>query len=480
MGTPETQIPIPAAATTHTVSAAELVAHAGSGDAASFVDAVAALIRSGSLAPGTRLPTVRELAATGAISANSVLSAWQSLRDLGLIQTRRRGGTVVLTPHSPQQPTSFTGWHNVDFAWSAPDTRLHPDLHDALISSLTTETLHDFAREIITPRLRETVAAQWPFQAQAWTSVGGGTEALLLAVEAAAPPGSLVAVDEPLAPGVLDTLAELGVHPIGLDVDAYGPTPISLAAAIDRGVTAIILQPGAPFALRHTVTPTRIAELADIINRAVANRADGDRAGVDRQATPLWVIEDDPLGPLDNRTIPSMGAMVAGRVLKIRSFCRTYGIDVRTSVLGGPRELIERVLMLRSHGVAANSRILQNTLAYLIRSQRTAEEIRLARNRYAARRSMLLARLEHHGIHAESGPQSLVVWVKVADETKAAMALLRHGITVGTGSSAFVRDHHPPLLRLSVMQLPDDTDRIDELVGYLTDAIGPPTREYFG
>lgn len=52
-------------------------------------------VRSGALTPGTRLPTVRALAADLGLAANTVARAYRDLESLGLIETRGRAGSVV-------------------------------------------------------------------------------------------------------------------------------------------------------------------------------------------------------------------------------------------------------------------------------------------------------------------------------------------------------------------------------------------------
>lgn len=56
---------------------------------------VSSLIALGTLAPGTRLPTVRSLAADLGIAAGTVARAYRELEQSGLVETRRRNGTVV-------------------------------------------------------------------------------------------------------------------------------------------------------------------------------------------------------------------------------------------------------------------------------------------------------------------------------------------------------------------------------------------------
>ena len=57
--------------------------------------ALARLITSGDLAPGDRLPTVRDLAAELGVSPATVSHAWQTLAAAGLITSRGRSGSFV-------------------------------------------------------------------------------------------------------------------------------------------------------------------------------------------------------------------------------------------------------------------------------------------------------------------------------------------------------------------------------------------------
>lgn len=52
-------------------------------------------IRNGRLAPGTRLPTVRELAGQLGLAVNTVARAYRELEGAGLLETRGRFGTFV-------------------------------------------------------------------------------------------------------------------------------------------------------------------------------------------------------------------------------------------------------------------------------------------------------------------------------------------------------------------------------------------------
>ncbi|EIE97636.1 GntR family transcriptional regulator [Saccharomonospora glauca] len=56
---------------------------------------IARRIRNGSLAVGTKLPTVRALAAELGIAPNTIARAYRELEEVGLLETKGRAGTFV-------------------------------------------------------------------------------------------------------------------------------------------------------------------------------------------------------------------------------------------------------------------------------------------------------------------------------------------------------------------------------------------------
>jgi DNA-binding transcriptional MocR family regulator len=140
--------------------------------------------------------------------------------------------------------------------------------------------------------------------------------------------------------------------------------------------------------------------------------------------------------------------------------------------------LVDRAIRARVHGIAANSRILQNALAHLIVDPATAALIETARARYTARRDGLLAALRECGVTARSGVNSLVVWVEVADEQAALLGLARHGIVVGSGAKSYVSPPRPGVVRVAVPQLPDADAGLAELACLLAEAAGATHREF--
>ena len=427
--------------------------------ASGLTDELAALIRSGALAAGSRLPTIRSVAAALGVSVGTVAEVWSALRDQGLVETRRRGGTRVL-PSSGAR--AFGGWGGVDFLLSSPDTALQPPLEGALLHALRQPGVNAWGREHMVAALRDAVEPLWPFPAEAWTSAGGGTEGLWLATRAAVAPGGLLAVEEPAPPGYLAAVAEMGVRVVGVPVDDEGPVPDALRAALEAGASALVHQPGGPFSTRHVLSESRIEELVDVL-------VPFDAA----------IVEDDSLGPLSAVPVRTLGNAFPDRTLRVLSYCKAYGLDLRTSVVGGARTLVDRVVAVRSGGVASNSRILQHALAAMVQDPSAAETVADARAHYAARRRLALDAFRDVGLTARSGGGSMSVWVEVHDERTAAQGLASAGIVADVGATAFVTPSARGLLRLSTAQLPEDPALLAELARLVDRAVRGDLRILF-
>jgi GntR family transcriptional regulator len=70
---------------------------------AQLQEQVATMIRSGVLAPDTRLPAIRHLAADLGVATGTVARAYRELEAAGLVATRGRHGTVVQPPAAPAE-----------------------------------------------------------------------------------------------------------------------------------------------------------------------------------------------------------------------------------------------------------------------------------------------------------------------------------------------------------------------------------------
>jgi GntR family transcriptional regulator len=67
---------------------------------------IRAAIATGTLAPGSQLPTVRQLAVDLAVNANTVARVYAQLERDGILETQRGVGTFVRASPSPQATRS--------------------------------------------------------------------------------------------------------------------------------------------------------------------------------------------------------------------------------------------------------------------------------------------------------------------------------------------------------------------------------------
>lgn len=381
-----------------------------------IAESMVALIRQGTLRVGTRLPTVRDIAEAGGISQGTVAAAWNSLRLQGYVETHRRGGSFVRLPSqgdsAPQ--AAERGWN---FASTESDTSFQPALEGALMQGLAVQSLHSPRAEHIIEPLVAAVGPTWPFKPEAWTTAGGVSEGILLAILAACDEGQTIAVESPTSPRIIRMLSLAGARTVAVGWDRDGPRIDDLHRAIGQGAKVFLYQPRCHFPLARTVTHTRLGELADLLGRH----------------DDVLVIEDDGFGPLAGPEQASLGPLLAGRVILSRAYCKAYGIDLRVSILGGPATLIEKIRLNRSFGTAMTSRILQGTVAALIESRPVGNLIQRARTEYTRRRQMFADALSRRGFAIE-GSSGFSIWLPVAADALV-LRLNARGIMVTPGSS---------------------------------------------
>ncbi|GMA33171.1 aminotransferase class I/II-fold pyridoxal phosphate-dependent enzyme [Litorihabitans aurantiacus] len=419
--------------------------------------ALAARIADGTLPPGSRLPTIRDVAAMSGTSTSSIAAVWARLSERGVISTRRRGGTVVVGalgwPRAGS-PRAFTGWGAVDMSSAHPAPEDLPDLRQAFRRSLDEPRTNALAREHITDQLRAVVAPAWPFEAQEWTTVSGSGEATLVTCEAATPAGGTVAVQEPATPGTVGNLRSLGLEVVAVASDEAGPLPASLEAALAAGASTFLYQPDGTLTVDSRLTRSRAEELVEVLQRV---------------APDAWVIEEDVLATRRGPAPVSLGRALPDRVVRLASYCRAFGLDLRTTVIGGARALLEPIRQLRSHGMQAQSRILQNALAHMLSDPAACLFAESAARQHAAAADGLVERLARLGVRARSSPGSLLVWVPVRDEAQALAELATHGVTLAPSARTFVTAPSSPVLRVGTPQLPAG-EPLDELAQLLASA----------
>jgi len=387
---------------------------------------IARLVNTGELGEGERLPTVRELAGALGVSPATVSQAWQALSRAGLIESRGRAGSFVrptapgwLAPRmrgmaAPNDPV------RLDLSRGTPDPLLLPALGPALSRVSARAETGSYQAEPVIPALAAVLADSWPSHAESIMVVDGALDAISRTLEQLVRFGDRVVVESPGFPPFLDLLDVLGAEAIPVRLDEYGMMPEALARALHRRPVAVLLQPRAQNPTGASMTPARAEELARVIRSA---------SDVDH----LVVIEDDHSGLISTEGDVTLGSSLPDRVVHVRSFSKSHGPDLRIAALGGPRQLIERVVARRMLGPGWTSRMLQTILLDLLTEGTSIDAVAEARRQYYTRQRALGDALRLRGV-AVAPADGINLWMPVLSERSALVQLAAAGIRVAAGS----------------------------------------------
>lgn len=428
------------------------IADLGDRTPAGIAAAVSRQIRSGALTPGSRLPTVREVARELKVSPATVNQAWRALASAGAIVARGRAGTFVGAPVATRpvtgvgryqrlHPPSYSAFR-IDLSRGTPDPDLLPDLGAAL-RDLTRDGASDLAAdylgEAVLPELAAKVRADWPFRAERIAVLDGALDAVDRLLTAHIRLGDAVAVEDPCFPPFLDLLAGLGARPVPVRMDESGLLPAELARAVtDHGATALILQPRGQNPTGVSITARRIRELSDIL-----------------LDTSTLVIEDDHSAGIAAAPLRSLGSRLPRRTVHIRSYSKSHGADLRLAVAGGPADLLDPVVERRMLGAGWTSRLLQRVLLSMLDDDTAGHAVTTARAEYRRRSAELRRALTRRGITVARG-DGINLWLPVADENAAMISLAAAGIKAAPGGPFIVGDPPPTdHLRITISPLAD-------------------------
>lgn len=415
-----------------------------------------ALIRSGVIPSGTRLPAIRALAYRLGVSPATISSAWSDLRRQKMVVGRGRNGTWVPTGSFSPRPNRMgsVGRYDakvLDLSLASPDPTLLPPLSRALSSAAEAEGLNSYVRTPILGQLLDTVRPGWPCAAEAFLATNGGYNAIYALLHALVLPGAFVAIEEPTAMRILDIIEDLGARILPVACDAEGPVPAALAEVLEMRPTVFIFQPRTHSVTAATVSAARMADLAAVL----------------RDSETL-VIEDDGVGDASAAPRLSLGAHIPDKVVHILSYSKSLGPDLRLAVLSGPARVVEQVQAYRSFSAGWTSRLLQATAAWLLTDADTEACLVHARATYAARRARLRRALSERGIDV-AGDHGLCLWAPVWSEQFAMVTLAARGIAVLPGSKSMVGPSGHVRVATSVL-----TDRFEEVADAIALACQEP------
>lgn len=383
-------------------------------------------IRAGELAPGDRLPTVREVAADLGVSPATVSAAWQALRRTGVVVSRGRAGTFVLDSPLPWLSPRQRGLVGagpdglrLDLSRGTPDPQLLPSLGPALHRVSQRAGTLAYQEEPVLPELRAVLEASWPYAPDALTVVDGATDGVARTLEQVVGYGDRVVLESPGFPPFFDLVEALGGEVVPVELDERGVRPDSLRRALDAKPCAVVLQPRAQNPTGVALDPDRAAQLVRVLRRHAHELP--------------WVVEDDHSSGISTASDVTLATRLPERVVHIRSYSKSHGPDLRIAAMSGPSEIIDRVVARRMLGPAWTSRMLQTILLDLLTSAQALDEVGEARRQYFARQRTLVACLAEQGLVLPP-PDGINLWLPVRDERAALVHLSASGIRVAGGA----------------------------------------------
>jgi DNA-binding transcriptional MocR family regulator len=427
--------------------------------AATISAAIEAEIADGRLRPETKLPPVRELAATLEVSPATVAAAYRSLKQRGFVLAERARGTIVApVPPVRVKRVGLLPPGVRDLSSGNPDPSLLPSLSNALARVDPTHKLYGVPAKL--PELEQLAVADFAEDGVRGdvAVTGGALDAIERALQTELRVGDRVAVEDPSWPRIGDLVHALGLVVEPVEVDAGGLVPDRLDAALRRGARAVIVTPRG----QNPTGAAIDAERAHALRVVLGSYPD------------VLTIEDDYVARVAGAPYAPVHHAEA-RWAVVRSLSKVLGPDLRIATVAGDALTISRIEGRQRLGPGWVSQILQQLAVLLLRDRTAARLLSRAAKTYAERRQSLVAALQERGI-AAMGDSGLGVWIPLADEAAAVRELLGQGWAVSPGER--YRFESAPGLRVTTADLElDEAERLADAIAALGRA---PAATYAG
>ncbi|MFT8719926.1 PLP-dependent aminotransferase family protein [Acetobacter sp.] len=363
---------------------------------------IKAAILDGSLPPGARLPSWRDLAAQLGVARGTIRAAYQKLVDQRVLYTAGSAGTLVAltlpTRPAPALPTTLPmpgfealSTQPLPFQMGIPARDAFPAtlwarLHRQAVQSTTLQTGHSDPRGL--PELRSAIASHValargidcsPDNIIVTTGYRSGLASALHAIGAS---GRQAWIENPGFPVTRRALEVAGVYPVAVHVDADG-MDVAYGRDLAPGAALAIVTPGQQAPTGVTLSPARRCALQDWTQQSGA-----------------WIVEDDYLGELhlDGRAPNALASgSGADRVIHIGTFSKTLAPMVGLGFIVAPPALLRRLTEVASWLGTPPNLAVQATLTRFLREGHYLRHLRRMRTLYVERRQLLMDTLVAQG-----------------------------------------------------------------------------------
>jgi DNA-binding transcriptional MocR family regulator len=430
------------------------------------------------LAPGDRLPSVRELMAAHRVSPLTVQRAIGRLAGEGLVEPRPGRGTFVAARPAPARAAAADlSWQSVALGARTVEEAalqellavppaaaiplssgyIEPDLQplQALGAALGRAARRAAAWDRGPVEGREELRAWFAreagggMRAHDMVVCPGGQAAMATAFRALAAPGETLLVESPTYVGAIAAARAAGVRVVPVAADGDGVRPDLLADALRRtGARAFYCQPLFANPTGATLAPDRRAAVLDSVAAAGAFLIEDDWARD-------LAIDADPPPPL-------AAADRDGHVVYLRSLTKSAAPGLRVAAVGARGAAGARLRAVRIVDDLFVSGPLQEAALELLAAPAWRRHLRRLRAELRVRRDALAAALARHLPELRVDPRpagGLHLWAALPDGTDdvaIAAAAAARDVVVYPGRPWFPAEPPAPFLRLTFAGAPPE------------------------
>jgi DNA-binding transcriptional MocR family regulator len=418
-------------------------------------------IQHGLALHGTRLPSERDLALALRISRNTVVAAYNALRDEGWLESKTGNGTWVRREsglvrdaqeearieHIAQNSLLSVldlGETSIDFATGTPyplkgfpaeALALTPEENERLLN-----TRHYYPFGL--PALRQAIAAHYTNSGLDTSPddilvTSGAQQAIMLTGSLFLQRGDPVLIEDPCYFGALEAFRTLGARPHTLPVGDAGVEPQTFRDALTAATPRLAY-----------LTPT-FQNPTGTVMPAIARREIVQAAS--QRGIPL--IDDRTLADISLEQVPERGLAVydtTGTTLTIGSLGKLMWAGLRIGWIRAARHLVERLVRLKMANDLGTALPTQALAVKLLALHPEAKALR--RRELSAKRDLMVSLLREQlpdwSFSVPCG--GLFLWVELprGNSSELAQVAMRHRLVLLPGSNMSADHRHSNMLRL--------------------------------
>jgi DNA-binding transcriptional MocR family regulator len=450
-----------------------------------LVTRIAALVDSGELEPGTKLPATRALAADAGINHLTAVRVYRRLAELGYVTAAVGRGTFVRRRVPPRgdapggergsaptddwqhgmlapRPLSYAdemlrdslhaphAGRAIALASGFPDPALCPSRE---LAEIAAEIARDDPRAVTgylevegLPELRERLAelgraAGFADDAGEILVTSGARQGIDLVARALLGPDDVAVVESPAFAGTLASLQASGARVLPLPVDAEGPDIGALERILARHeVKLVAVQASCQNPTGADLSPARRARLLELA------RTRG-----------FFVLDDGTYATMryDGDPLPRLRAEAPSHVVYVDSLSKTIGGGLRVGWVAASGPIFDRLVQLKLDSDIHTAALPQHLGARYLRGDRHQRLLARAVPVYRDRRDSLLRALERHLGHdatwtVPGGGHHIWVTLRAPVDERALYAeALRSGVTFLPGGALQAEKSTRTSMRLS-------------------------------